>query len=112
MPESDGNIFFSGTQIKNGILIVEHEFLRGGCTYKYRYQNGGFYLIGASSITGDPAYTKTFDYNLSTGRYVSEYTNDDDDTKSVKKEGGHKLNTLPKIENFELFSIEVEGERI
>ncbi|WP_090105716.1 hypothetical protein [Chitinophaga sp. CF118] len=112
MPEGDGNIFFSGTEIKNGILIVEHEFLRGGCTYKYRYQNGGFYLIGASSITGDPTYSKTFDYNLSTGRYVSEYTNDDDDTKSVKKEGVHKLNTLPKIENFELFSIEVEGERI
>jgi hypothetical protein len=112
MPESDGNTFFSGTEIKKGILIVEHEFLRGGCTRLYRYQNGGFYLIGANNTNGDASYMKTFEYNLSTGKYISDYTNDDDATKSVKKEGVHKLNPLPKIETHELFSIEVGGEYI
>ena len=110
-PEDDGNTFFSGTQIKNGVLIVDHEFLRGGCTHIYRYQNGGFYLIGARNNTGDPSYMESFEYNLSTGKYVYDYSNDDDDTKSVKKQGTHKLNPLPKLETFELFSIEVDGKR-
>lgn len=111
MPENDGNIFFTDTQIKNGVLIVNHEFLRGGCSHIYRYQNGGFYLIGARNNTGDPTYNESFEYNLSTGKYIYDYSNDDDDTKSVKKEGVQKLNPLPKIETFELFSIEVDGKR-
>lgn len=69
-------------------------------------------MIGASNTNGDASCMKTFEYNLSTGKYISDYTNDDDNTKSVHKEGVHKLNPLPKIETHELFSIELEGESI
>lgn len=106
--ENDFNVFFSGTQIKNGVLIVDHDFLRGGCTHKYRYQNGGFYLIGARKNTGDPNYSESFDFNLSTGKYVYDYVNDEDDSKSKKKTGVHKFNPLPNIETFEPFAMDVD----
>lgn len=106
-PEDANNVYFSGISIDKGILIIEHEYLRGGCTYKYRYQQGGFYLIGASSYTGDPSYTYHLDYNLSTGQYVISYQYDDEKDKSNVKKGVKKLNPLPNIETFEPYSIKI-----
>ncbi|MFP3598799.1 hypothetical protein [Chryseobacterium sp. SIMBA_029] len=110
--ENMNNVFFTGIEIVKGILIVSHDFLRGGSTHKYRYQNGGFYLIGAESHTGNAAEYSSVDYNLSTGKYVSVYENEDqlpELPKSYKKEGVKKISPLPNIETFELFSLEVEG---
>ena len=111
-PESEVYFLFSGIEIKNGTLIVDHEFRHGGCSRIYRYQHGGFYLIGASQANGDGSYINTLEYNLSTGKYISDFTKDGDEANSVHKEGVYKLNPLPKIETYELLSIEVEGEFI
>jgi hypothetical protein len=108
--ESMNNVFFTGVEISKGILVIDNEFLRGGCTHKYRYQNGSFYLIGASRLDGDASYTSSIDYNLSTGKYIHEYKNynpEENKNKSFKKEGILKLNPLPDIKTFSLFSLKV-----
>lgn len=86
--EFDNNIYFSGIAIKKGILIVEHEYIRGGCTQKYRYQNGNIYLIGYNSITGDAASSESTDYNLITGERITEhnqYLDENDEPVDKKK---------------------------
>ncbi len=113
--ESMNNIYFSGLEIKKGLLIINHDFIRGGSVHKYRYQNDGFYLIGAESRTGDASYYSGIDYNLSTGKYILTYDNWDDNKdlpKSSKKEGIKKLTTLPNIETYELFTLEVEDHNL
>lgn len=110
--ENMNNVFFIGIEIIKGILVINHDFLRGGSTHKYRYQNGGFYLIGGESHTGNASEYSSIDYNLSTGKYISVYENNDnlpELPKSNKKEGTKKLSSLPNIETFELFSLEVGG---
>ncbi|UQB69230.1 hypothetical protein [Epilithonimonas zeae] len=110
--ENMNNTFFSGLEIKKGLLIINHEYIRGGSVHKYRFQNGGFYLIGAESRTGDASYYSSIDYNLSTGKYISIYDNSEDNKdlpKSSKKEGVKKLTTLPNIETYEIYSLEVDG---
>ena len=113
--ESMNNIYFSGLEIKKGLLIINHDFIRGGAVHKYRYQNGGFYLIGGESHYGDASYHSGIDYNLSTGKYISTYDNWDDNKdlpKSSKKEGSQKLTTLPNIETFEIFTLGVGGHEL
>ncbi len=108
--ESMNNTYFSGLEIKKGLLIISHDFIRGGSVHKYRYQNGGFYLIGGESHYGDAAHHSGIDYNLSTGKYISTYDNWDDNKdlpKSSKKEGLKKLSALPNIETFEIFTLSV-----
>lgn len=113
--ESMNNTYFSGLEIKKGLLIINHDFIRGGAVHKYRYQNGGFYLIGGESHYGDASYHSGIDYNLSTGKYISTYDNWDDNKdlpKSSKKEGSQKLTTLPNIETFEIFTLGVGGHEL
>lgn len=110
--ESMNNIYFSGLEIKKGLLIINHDYIRGGSVHKYRYQNGGFYLIGVESRTGDASYYSGIDYNLSTGKYISTYENWDNNKdlpKSNKKEGIKKPMNLPNIETFDIYSLEFDG---
>lgn len=100
--------FFSEVYIKKGILYIEHEYLRGGCKHLFRYQNGGFYLIGASSSSGDAENWSTREYNLSTGKYISTYESDQDGKKS-SSEGTKKPDKLPRIETYKLFTVEVDN---
>lgn len=114
-PENMGYTFFTGLKIKKGVLTIEHEYLRGGCKHLYRYQNNGFYLIGASTFTGDPTYSESLEFNLSTGQYVYEYSNDDETSNSAKsrsEKGVLKLKTLPEISTYEIFSLEVAGRTL
>ncbi|WP_196937118.1 hypothetical protein [Sphingobacterium hungaricum] len=110
--ENMNNVFFNGLEIKNGILIIQHDFLRGGCVHKYRYQNGGFYLIGAEQAQGDAEHSSSVDYNLSTGKYIytyHDYSEDGDSDESNEKEGYKTLSALPNIETYEIISLELEG---
>ncbi|QHS58829.1 hypothetical protein [Chitinophaga agri] len=97
--------------IMGDIWYIEHEYLRGGCKHLFTYQNGGFYLIGASSNTGDPTFNQSFEYNLSTGKYIAEYRNYETD-KKASTEATHKPAKLPRIESYKLFSLEVNGESL
>lgn len=113
--ENMNNVFFSGIEVKKGLLIIDHDFLRGGAVHKYRYQNNGFYLIGAESRSGDASHYSSIDYNLSTGKYMAVFENSESDPQlpeSYKKDGVKKISPLPEIETFELFSLEVNGNML
>ncbi len=59
---------FSEVTIKNGVLSVNFELLRGHYEHKFRFQNGNFELIGFSSVSSDGnGIMTTTDFNLSTG---------------------------------------------
>jgi len=67
---------FQELKIKKGILIIKH---RGGTSWiwdytdKYRFQDGAFYLIGYTEISGKEGEDwQTVDYNLSTGKIIYE----------------------------------------
>ncbi|MCF3108633.1 hypothetical protein LL912_07570 [Niabella sp. CC-SYL272] len=107
-PEAAHNVYFSGIEIKKGILVLQMDFLRGGCTYKYRYQDGGFYLIGCSYTSSEASYTASIDYNLSTGDYIKETSQYEPAETTTSKKGRHKLRTLPNFETHELGSLEVD----
>lgn len=40
---------YDGMEINHGVLRINFDFVRGFQTYKFRWQKGDFYLIGASS---------------------------------------------------------------
>ncbi len=59
---------FDDVTIKNGILSVRFELLRGQFEHKFRFQNGCFELIGFSMNNSDGHDEMTMiDFNLSTG---------------------------------------------
>jgi hypothetical protein len=71
-------------KIKNRVLSVHYDLFHDYPTYKFRFQKGDFYLIGAniSGIHGGN-YSED-DINLSTGE-VHKTSYDVDDEKNVKK---------------------------
>jgi hypothetical protein len=59
---------FSDVTIKNGVLSVNFELLRGHYEHKFRFQNENFELIGFSMVYSDGlGVLTTTDFNLSTG---------------------------------------------
>ena len=56
---------FSDVTIKNGILSVNFELLRGHYEHKFRFQNGNFELIGFSEVnSGGRGAMTTIDFNI------------------------------------------------
>ncbi len=66
---------FEGVAIKKGVLIIDHyggDHDRWGFTDTFRWQNGGFFLIGRTILTADNSLliSEKRDYNLVTGDYI------------------------------------------
>lgn len=103
----NGNAF-SEIIIKNGVLSINNELLRGHFEHKFRYQNGNFELIGFSEVYSDGHGTMvTIDYNLSTGIRIKKtepYGEDDFPITKTKKK--ILIRPLPKLQNFEPFENE------
>lgn len=76
---------FGGIEIKNGILLISQNggsSWKWGFTDKYRFQDGEFYLIGYSSISGKLCeYWKDVDFNLSTGKMIVKKEFEDCETE-------------------------------
>lgn len=85
---------FADLKIKNKVLSVHYDLFHDYPTYKFRFQKGDFYLIGAniSGIHGGN-YSQD-DINLSTGE-VHKTSYDVDDEKNVKKESFRLKNLKP-----------------
>lgn len=101
-PEAYGDI-----NINNGVLNIEFTFLRGMASYKFRYQKGDLFLIGAttSGVSGGMIYR--FDVNFNTKKAKIETGSISNDKMRVK---WIKLNNiqLRKLRNMtEAFSWEV-----
>lgn len=101
-------ISFSEISIKNGILIIEFEFLRGHSSYKYRFQNDKFELIGVTAVRADSrGFYFNSDFNLSTGVRIVEEGRVDSDSITVKKEEKHIIKPLPHLDSFTPFESEL-----
>ena len=101
---------FQEVKIENGSLVINHF---GGSrskwtyTHRFRFQNGDWQLIGATSHAGAPCeYFEDVDYNLSTGKiiYTKEIENCDneEEVKSIKetKDFVIKAAKMPSMDGF------------
>jgi hypothetical protein len=110
-----GGVFgdpFSGIEIKNGLLVVEHyggSAWRWSLTHKFRYQQNDFYLIGKTTYSfwdvkrceklDDYAGTDYKDENLVTGGYVEKKISEECKLL-VNKKGKQKVQPLIKLSEF------------
>jgi hypothetical protein len=90
---------FSDVTIKNGVLSVNFELLRGHYEHKFRFQNGDFELIGFSMVYSDGlGVMTTTDFNLSTGIRI-EKTERYDTDKVLSNTKKKILIPLPKLQD-------------
>jgi hypothetical protein len=82
---------FGSIEIKNGILIIEHDggsSWKWGYTDKYKFQNGEFNLIGYTGNYGKLCeYWTNFDFNISTGKIIfkKEFEACDENAEETQK---------------------------
>ncbi|MFT4666869.1 MAG: hypothetical protein ACI9RM_000674 [Ulvibacter sp.] len=98
---------FEGISIEKNCIVINHfggSRQKWNYTHRFRYQNGGFQLIGATVNSGSPCDSFfTFDYNLSNGKmnYEKEIQDCENDSSKIdKKEMIQKLETLPTMDGF------------
>lgn len=96
---STGSILADIT-IKNNILTIGFDLIRGSLHYKFRLQNGNFELIGyteaQSSGHGRIYYT---DFNLSTGIKITKTQNYETDEFISNTKSKILIRPLPKIQD-------------
>ena len=87
---------FDGISISKKSIVIKHF---GGSrdkwayTHRYRFQNGDWYLIGASVHYGAPCDDDVkFDYNISTGDATYKKTKENCDTGEIKVIDSQKTN--------------------
>ena len=91
---------FSDVTIKNGILSVNFELLRGHYNHKFRFQNGNFELIGFSEVSSDGhGVMQTTDFNLSTGIRVEKSERYDSDKILSNKKKKILIRPLPRLQD-------------
>jgi len=99
---------YDAMTIGNGVLSVDFVYMRVTDTYKFRYQKGDFYLIGATTEQHWANAMDIYDVNLSTGR--SEHTWMDPDShkehkewKVLKGKKGIKLREIHEPSSLDIF---------
>jgi hypothetical protein len=92
--------------VKNGVLILPVQFLRGNAKHKFRFQNGNFELIGYSSVLSGQGEMETTDFNLSTGTRTIRVERYDSDKLVSSKTEKILIRPLPKLQDLVPF----EGE--
>ena len=91
---------FSEVTIKNGVLSVYIELLRGHFEHKFRYQNGNFELIGFSEVYSDgQGVMTTTDFNLSTGIRIEKSERYDTDKVLSNTKKKILIRPLPKLQD-------------
>lgn len=116
MSANEGGIYgdpFEGLTIEKGVLVLRHV---GGSnwrwynTYRFRYQDEAWYLIGATTgsyFTGNELIDNADedDYNLLTGDFVKK-TWDEEAGKQVVERGNRGKKALVNIQNFDVLAAE------
>jgi hypothetical protein len=99
---------FSDITIKNGVLSINVELLRGHFEHKFRFQNGNFELIGFSKVYSDGhTEMETIDFNLSTGfRFEKSESLDTNKILSNKKKK-ILIRPFPKLQDVVPFENEL-----
>ncbi len=101
-----GDPYQSMKIIKNVIVL---DFWGGsrdkwGLTHRYRFQNGDFYLIGATNQGGDGITNYNYDYNVSTGKMILTVKDKENPKKNVNETKIVKQDPLPSLKTFKPFS--------
>lgn len=91
---------FSDVTIRNGVLSVNFELLRGHFEHKFRFQNGNFELIGFSEVYSDGhGVMTTTDFNLSTGIRIEKSERYDTDKILSNTKKKILIRPLPKLQD-------------
>jgi hypothetical protein len=91
---------FSDVTIKNGVVRVNFELLRGYYEHKFRFQNGNFELIGFSKLYSDgQGISESIDFNLSTGIRIEKSVRYDTDKVVSNKTNKILIRPLPKLQD-------------
>lgn len=91
---------FSDISIKNDILSVNFELLRGHFEHKFRFQNGNFELIGFSEVySNGRGVITTTDFNLSTGIRIEKSERYDTDKVLSYEKKKILIRPLPKLQD-------------
>ncbi|GGK59568.1 hypothetical protein ACD591_11510 [Rufibacter glacialis] len=90
---------FSEVTIKNGVVSVGFELLRGHYVHKFRFQNGNFELIGFSKVASDGrGVMETIDFNLSTGIRIEKAERYDTDQLISTQKKKILIRPLPRLQ--------------
>ena len=97
---NNGNGFLDLT-IKNRVISVNNELLRGHFEHKFRFQNGSFELIGFSEVNSEGnGVINYIDFNLLTGIRIEESERYDINKIISNKKKKILIRPLPKLQNF------------
>ena len=91
---------FSNITIKQGVLTVHFELMRGHYEHKFRFQNGNFELIGFSKVSSEGhGEMETIDFNLSTGIRIEKIERTDTNKVLSNKKKKILVRPLPKLQD-------------
>jgi len=91
---------FTDVTIKNGVVSINFELIRGHYEHKFRWQNGNFELIGFSEVYSDgKGEMETIDFNLSTGTRIEKTERYDTDKILSNKKKKILIRPLPKLQD-------------
>jgi hypothetical protein len=91
---------FADVTVKNGVLSVNFELLRGHYEHKFRFQNGNFELIGFSEVSSNgQGVMETIDFNLLTGIRIEKSERYDSDKVLSNKKKKILIRPLPKLQD-------------
>lgn len=77
---------YDSLEIKKGILLVSLQFVRAWATYKFRYQNNNFFLVGAQfeNVYAAGSRFDIYDINFLTKKYRHEWGEISEDQSHVQ----------------------------
>jgi hypothetical protein len=99
-----GDPYQSMTVTAKGVIVIE---FYGGSRekwnniYRYRFQNGDFYLIGATCSGGnDDTYSYNYDYNVNTGKMIIKRKDTEDPGKNKSETRTVAKDPQPMLKSF------------
>ena len=108
--------YFTGISVNKNVIRIDHFNAQGRgkweTVHRFRYQNGDFYMIGAThkgsdGVTGS---TYNYDFNLSSGKMIIQVNGMKDVKKNKNETRVLKLPSLPKLSAFEPFSLDAGND--
>lgn len=97
------NLFYEVMEVNKGVLAIT--FMHAGTyptiyDYKFRYQNNGFYLIGADKQYAKPSAYENYSFNFLSKKWSLTTGNDNSDEKHVTVWEKLELDELKTLKNF------------
>lgn len=80
--------------------------------YRFRYQNAGWYLIGATTGGGNASHLYQYDYNLITGIFISRIEDHEHPKRNGRWMEKLPIHPLRRMETFIPWSITVKSKKL